>query len=59
MKAMVYAHKLNMREELLQQILSTARSINNSAVLCKVTSPLVTRVRKCIQADGGDFEQLA
>ena len=24
----------------------------------KVTSSLVTRVRKCIQADGGHFEQL-
>jgi len=59
MKAMVYAQKLNTRDELLQQILSTARSINNSAVLRKVTCPLVTRVRKCIQADGGHLEQLA
>jgi len=58
-KAMVYAHKLNTREELLQRILSTARSINNAAVLRKVTSSLVTRVRKCIQADGGHFEQFA
>jgi hypothetical protein len=30
MKAMVYAHKVNTREELLQRILSTARSINNA-----------------------------
>jgi len=59
MKAMVYAHKLNMRELLLQQILSTARSIINSAVLYKVTSPLVTQVRKCIQADRGHLEQPA
>jgi len=35
------AHKVNMRE-LLQGILSTARSINNAAVLHKVTSSLVT-----------------
>ena len=59
MKAMVYAHKVNTREELLQQILSAARSINNAAVLHKVSSSLVTRVRKCIQADGGHFEQFA
>jgi hypothetical protein len=58
MKAMVYACKMNARE-LLQRILSTARSINNAAVLHKITSSLVTRVRKCIQADGGHFEQLA
>ena len=59
MKAMVYEHKANMREELHQQILSTARSINNASVPRRVTSSLVTRVRKCIQADGGHFEQSA
>jgi len=52
MKAMVYAHKVNAREEQLQRILSAARSINSAAVLRNVTSSLVTRVRKCIQADG-------
>ena len=56
MKAMVYAHKLNTREELLQRILSAARSKNNAAVLRKITGSLVTRVRKCVQADGGHFE---
>ena len=56
---MVYAHKVNTREELLQRIISIARSINNTAVLRKVTSSLVTRVRKRIQADGGHFEQFA
>jgi hypothetical protein len=59
MKAMVYEHNFNTREELLQRILSRARSINNAAVLCKLKSPLVTRVRKFIQADGGHFEQIA
>jgi len=59
MKALVYAHTVNTREELLQPIISAARSFINSAVLHKFTSPLVTRVRKCIQADGGHFEQLA
>jgi hypothetical protein len=50
---------VNTREELLQQILGAARSINNAAVLRKVTSAQVTRVRKFIQADGEQFEQLA
>ena len=59
MKAMVYARKVNTREELLQQILSAAGSINNAAVLRKVTSSLITRVRKRIQADGGHFKQSA
>jgi hypothetical protein len=58
MKAMVYAQKVNARE-LLQRILSAARSINNAAVLRKFTNSLVTHVRKCIQADGGHFEQFA
>jgi hypothetical protein len=48
-----------MRTELLQRILSAARSINNTAVLRKFTSFLVTQVRKYIQTDGGHFEQLA
>ena len=42
MKAMVYAHKVN-TTELLQRIISAARSINNAAVLRKVTSSLVTQ----------------
>jgi len=46
---MVYAHKVNTREELLLRILSAARSINNAAVLRKITSSLVTHVRKCMQ----------
>jgi hypothetical protein len=48
----------NTREKLLHPIIRAARSINNAAVLCKVKSSLVTPVRKCIQADGGHFEQL-
>jgi hypothetical protein len=31
---------------------SAARSINNAAVFCQVTSSLVTQDRKCMQADG-------
>jgi hypothetical protein len=50
---------VNTREELQQQILSIAGSINNAAVFRKVTSSLVRRVRKFILADGRHFEQLA
>jgi len=56
METVVCANKANTTEELLQRILSVARSIYSAAVLRKVTSSLVTRVRKCIQADGGHFE---
>jgi hypothetical protein len=59
MKCIVYAHKVNMREELLQLILSAARSINKAAVLRKVTRSVVTRVRNCIQAVGGHFGKFA
>jgi len=56
---MVYTHKVNKREELLQQILSAARSINNAALFRKYTSSLVTRVRIFIQANGEHLEQFA
>jgi len=56
---MVHEQKVSTSEELLQQILSVARDVNNAALLRKVTSSLVTQVRKFIQADRGHFEQLA
>jgi len=59
MKAVVCAHRVNTREELLRRILGAARNINNVAVLRKFASSLVTRFRKCIQVDGGHFEQFA
>jgi len=61
MKTTVYGHTLSTTEELLQRILSAARSINKAAVLLlrKVTSSVVTPVRKSIQADGRHFEQFA
>ena len=45
MKTTVYAQKVNTREEMLQRILTAARSINNAVVLRKFTSSLVTRDR--------------
>jgi len=59
MKAMVYERKVNTREELLRRILNDSKSINIAAVVRKVTSSLVTRFRKCIQAEGVHFEQPA
>ena len=56
---MVNAQKVNTREELFQRIRSAARSINNATVRHKPIGSLVTRVRKCNQADGGHFQQLA
>jgi hypothetical protein len=50
-KAVVYEHTVNTRKELIQRILSATGSINNAAALRKVSSSLVTRVRKCMQAD--------
>jgi len=57
-KAILYVRKVNTRE-LLQRILSAAKSFNVAAEFRKVTSVLVAQVRKCIQADEGHFEQLA
>jgi hypothetical protein len=56
---MFYAHKVSTREELLQRILRAARSFNNAAVLRMITSPLVKRASKLIEADRGHFEQLS
>jgi hypothetical protein len=50
---------MNTRKELLQRIISAARSSNNAAGLCKVTSSLFTQVRKYIEADGRHFEKHA
>jgi hypothetical protein len=59
MKAVVYAHQVNTREELLWKILSFAKHINKAMVLCKLACSLVTRVRKSIRADRGHFQQIA
>jgi hypothetical protein len=53
---MVFAHKVNTREEIIQRILSAAKNIHNVAVLRKVSSSVVTQDRECIKEDGGHFE---
>jgi hypothetical protein len=59
MKAEAYARKVNTGDELLRRILDAARRINNAAVLRKFTRFLFTCVGKCVQADGGHFQQIA
>ena len=59
MIASLYAHKVNTREKLLQRILRAQEVIKNTAVLRNITSSVVTRVRKFIQADRGHFEKFA
>ena len=56
-KAMMCAQKVNTRE-LVHCILSTARHVSNVILLCKIIHCMVTGVRKYIQTDGGDVQQL-
>jgi len=57
MKNRVYERKVHTRDELLQRIFDAIRCVNNTAVLREITLPIVKRVRMCIQAHGGQFEQ--
>ena len=57
-KPMVYESEVNKGQK-LHRILSTAKYLNNTTVLCKITRSLVRGVRKCTQIDRGNFEQLA
>jgi transcription elongation factor Elf1 len=41
MKNMVYEHKVDTRDELLQRIFNAARCIHDASVLCKVTLSIV------------------
>jgi hypothetical protein len=54
----VYEHKVDKRDELLQQIFNAARLTNGTTVLHKVTLSTLKWVRMCIQADGGHTEHL-
>jgi hypothetical protein len=51
-----YARKVNARE-LLRRSLRAARRINKAAVLVRLHVPWLRQL-KCIQADGGHYEQL-
>jgi hypothetical protein len=54
----VYERKVDIEDELLQQISDAARHVNNPTDLRKVTRSLVKRTRYYIQAYSGHFEQL-
>ena len=59
MRGMVYAHEVNMGEELLWEILSSVGiCISKATALCNFVCFLVRRVRKCIHAGGGNFQQI-
>jgi hypothetical protein len=45
-------HKMDTRDELLRQIVTVVRHVNNAAVLCKVTITHMKETRFSIQADG-------
>jgi hypothetical protein len=58
MKNMVYEHKVDTLDQLLQWIFDAIRQVTNDAVLHKVMFSMVEQVRTCIQADGNHFEYI-
>lgn len=59
MKAIVYKERINSREELWQKIQEAANVIkNNPQILFNIRRSLRKRIEKCIEVDGGHFEQL-
>jgi hypothetical protein len=59
MKNIVYQRKAQTREELLARIMHAAREIrDNSVNLRRATCALHKRTDKCIEAEGGIFENV-
>lgn len=59
LKASVYSSEINSREELLQRIEDACNEIrNNPDMTRKTIRHIITRARKCIEQNGGHFEQL-
>jgi len=59
MKASVYKETANSREELLQKIQEAANEIKNRRdMLFKTRRSFRKRIEKCIEVEGGHFEQL-
>ena len=56
MPAVVYARKVNTREELLQRVLSAARCIDNGAVFLKVTSSQISAISAHCNAFKDNFD---
>ena len=60
MKSEVYKEKVNTREELVASIMNSAalRKQERQDDLGRATRTVAKRVEKCIQVDGGIYEQL-
>jgi uncharacterized heparinase superfamily protein len=60
MKSEVCKEKVNTRDELVARIANSAalRKQEGLNALRRATRSIVKRVEKCIEADGGIFEQL-
>jgi hypothetical protein len=60
MKSEVYKEKVNTREEFVARMVNSAAIIKQERQddLRRATRAVVKRVEKCIEVDGGIFEQL-
>jgi len=60
MKRKVYKEKVNTRDELVARIMNSAALIKQGRQddLRRATRTVVKRAEKCIEVDGGIFEQL-
>ena len=60
MKSDVYKEKVNTRDELVARIMNSAAVIKQELQddLRRATRTIAKRVKKCIEVDGGIFEQL-
>jgi hypothetical protein len=60
MKSEVYKEKVNTRDELVARIMTSAALIKQEHQddLRRATLTIAKRVEKCIEVDGGIFEQL-
>ena len=60
MKGEVYKEKVNTRDELVARIMNSAALIKKGRQddLRRATRSIAKRVEKCIEVDGGIFEQL-
>jgi len=60
MKSEVYKEKVNTRDELVARIMNSAAVIKQELQddLRRATRTIAKRVKKCIEVDGGIFEQL-
>jgi hypothetical protein len=59
LKAEVYKVEINNREQLIERIITACDEIRNNPVMIRrAIGNLGKRVRKCIEVDGGHFENM-